>query len=125
MFNMEKIDLEKEKQEQKEFDKHMKKQNRIKNEFAFLMTCDKKEFQAKFIKAQAIEICKYLERLKFTPFKSWETKIKELVEHEDFDFLYQFYITKNEYGEYIPDESRIQELILTDPDPEEFPETRN
>lgn len=125
MFYMKDIEeIKKEQEEDNEFKKNFKKQNKVKNEFMYLMSCPHKEFQAEFVKAQAREVCKYLERLKFTPFKSWEVKIREMLEHEDYDYLYQFYITKNEHGEYIPDMDRIDKLVLTDPDPEEFPESR-
>jgi hypothetical protein len=118
------INVEVEKKEQAEFDKVFKFQEKIKKEFNFLTTCDKKEFQYNFVKAQAKEICNYLYRLHFTPFKSWESIIKNILEEESTDFLYQNYITKNEHGQYIPDEDRLKQLILTEPDPEEFPENR-
>ena len=121
---MKSIDLEQEKAEKRVYDKAMKKQASIQNEFGFLMDCDRRKVQSEFIRAQAKEICKYLYRLKFTPFRSWEAKIKELIDDEDEDFLYSFYIIANEFGELIPDEERILALVLTDPDPEEFPDSR-
>lgn len=121
---MDKIDLEKAKKEKAEYDATIRKQTKIQNEFSFLLKCDQKELQAKFVLAQAKEICKYLYRLKFTPFRSWESLIKNTLEHIDHDFLYEYYLTTNEFGEYIPDEERIKALILTDADPEEFPEGR-
>ena len=121
---MKNVDIVEEKREQRVYEMELNRQNKIKKEFTFLESCDVKEFQAQFVRAQAKEICAYLYRLKFSPFKGWEGAIKGIVEHDDTDFLYQFYITKNEFGEYIPDDDRIKGLFLTDADPEEFPENR-
>ena len=73
---MENIDLEQEKKEQQEFKKIFTAQAKITKEFKYLEEIDVQRFQSEFIKTQAKEICRYLERLSLMPFKAWETVIK-------------------------------------------------
>jgi hypothetical protein len=63
-------------------------------------------------------------RLQFTPFKSWQSALRDIIESEDNDFLYSHFIIKNEFGVYEPDTARIDKLLLLPPDPEEFPKGR-
>lgn len=121
---MSKKDYESEKNEDLAFSKEFKRQSKIKKRYKHLEECNHKEFQKEFVLEQAREICNYLKDLQFTPFRAWESSLREMVENESNDFLYKMYITKDEYGNYIPDTERAVELILTDPDPEEFPESR-
>lgn len=116
--------IEEEKKESTQFQEALKKQAKVTREFAYLEDCDIKDFQAAFVLAQAKEVCKYLTRLNLSPFKAWENLIKSELEHPDKDFLYQLYITKNEFEQYVPDEGRIKELVLKEPDAEEYPEFR-
>lgn len=121
---MEKIDLTEEKERKNKTTRISSVQNKIKKEFNFLTKVDVKHLQREFILAQAKEICKYINKLKFMPFHAWTSIIMAQVDSQDIDFCYQFYIVKTEFGEYEPDLERIDSLVLTDADKEEFPDFR-
>ena len=95
-----------------------RKQTKIRKEFEFLQDVDTLHFQAEFIKAQANEICKYYNRIKFTPFKAWEGVLRDMTIDED--FRHKFYLIENEYGELAPDKERIDSLVLENLNPEDL-----
>lgn len=99
-----------------------KMQDKIRKRFEFLNQVDAQHFQQAYIKAQAEEICNYLKFLRLTPFKAWYGILFETI--SDPSFLYDYYITKNEFEEYIPDEDRLSKLVLQETPTEDFPKER-
>ena len=95
-----------------------KRQTKIRKEFEFLEDADTLTFQSEFIKAQAKEICKYYNRIKLTPFRALEGQLRDMINDED--FRYNFYIKENEYGEIVPDDERIDDLVLENIKPEDI-----
>jgi hypothetical protein len=87
-----------------------KRQDKIRKEFEYLTNADGFTFRTEFIKAQAKEICKYYDRLQFTPFKSWEAELRDIVVDEE--FMNKFYLTINDYGQLVPDDERIEALAI-------------
>ena len=110
--------LTEEQREKFEADSLRKKQAKIRKEFEYLQDADTLTFQSEFIRAQAKEICKYYNRLKLTPFRALEGKFREMIMDED--FMYEFFIKENEYGELVPDDERIDSLILDNINPEDI-----
>jgi len=98
-----------------EYKQRLKQQDNINKKFEYLNDVDQQHLVAEYTLAQAKELCNILTRTTRTPFRALEAYFRDhLEELED-----QFYITKNEYGEYIPDEERIEKLILPEPFDEE------
>jgi hypothetical protein len=95
-----------------------KRQDKIRKEFEYLNSADGFTFRTEFIKAQAKEICKYYDRLQFTPFKSWESELRDII--TDLDFMDKFYLIINEYGQLVPDIERIESLAIESITPEEL-----
>ena len=85
-----------------------KEQARIHREFKYLKTVD--NIQSEYALAQAKEICGYFNRLTLTPFPAWESFLLINVERDLEEFLYKFYLIKNEFGVLEPDFKRINEL---------------
>ncbi len=94
-----------------EYKQNLNKQNKLKKKFEYLKEVDEQHFTAKYVYAQALEICDYINAIKYTPFKAWESYLKKDLEQ----LCDSFYIKENDYGELIPDEERIAELILPEP----------
>ena len=107
-----------EQSEKYEADILKRKQTRIRKEFDYLRDIDQLHFQSEFLKAQAKEICKYFNRVKLTPFRSWEGKLRDVIADEV--FLNNHYILVNEYGEFEPDIERLDALILEMLSPEDL-----
>lgn len=88
-------------------------QDKIRSKFEFLSKVEPKYFQAEYVKTQAQEICNYLKYLGLTPLRAWYSKQLETI--SDPVFMYDFFLTKNEFGTIVPDIERIEKLILPDP----------
>lgn len=101
-----------------EVDALKRKQEKVRKEFEYLHSIDTLHFQSEFLKAQAKEICKYYNRIKLTPFKSWESSLRNMIEDES--FLFDHYIKVNEYGELELDIERLDALILESLSPEDL-----
>jgi len=100
-----------------EYKSSLNKQRKIKEKYAYLQESDSRHLASDYILAQAKELCSIINNLKQTPFKALSAFFKEKEEA----LIDQFYITTNEYGEYIPDVDRIDKLIL----PEAFDEEQD
>lgn len=85
-----------------------KKQAQIHREFKYLKIVD--NVQLAFAFAQAKEICGYLNRLTITPFLAWESFLLINIERDLDEFLYRFYLIKNEFGIFEPDLERINKI---------------
>lgn len=90
-----------------------RQQTKARAKFAYLLDVDKQHFTYEYIMAQAKEICSYLNFILFTPFNAWHGKLRDTVVNDD--FMYNFYLRLNEFGQLEPDEERINKLILPDP----------
>lgn len=101
-----------------EADALRRKQDKVRKEFEYLHSIDTLHFQSEFLKAQAKEICRYYNRIKLTPFRSWESSLRDMIEDEE--FLYDHYIIVNEYGELEPDAERLDALVLESLSPEDL-----
>ena len=95
-----------------------RKQEKIKAEFSYLNEIDQFHHRAEFIKAQAKEICHYMERLHLAPFKGLESTFKQVV--EDPKFMNKYYLRFNSYGQLEPDNERIEALIFDSITPEQL-----
>jgi hypothetical protein len=113
-----KRELSEEQKRKYDADALKRKQAKIKKEFEYLLDSDTLHFRADFIRAQANEICNYYKRIKLTPFKALEGSLRDMIFNED--FLYNFYLMKNDYGELVPDTERIDKLILENVNPEDL-----
>lgn len=96
-----------------------KRQAKVRSDYNFLKDVSVKFFQAEYVKAQAEEICRYLNDIQLTPLNPWYSKLQELVCSGP--FMSQFYLTYNENGVVEPDYEKIKTLILPDPQPEDYP----
>lgn len=96
-------------------------QDKVRKKFDFLGEVDSKHFQAEYIKAQAKEICDYLQYLRLTPFRAWYSKQLEIVSNSV--FMFDHFLMMNEYKEIIPDLKRIEALVLKEPSKEDRPNT--
>lgn len=104
-------------QETREANAIRNKQDKIRNRFDYLQEVHVKHFQEEYVRAQAKEVCKILNELKLTPLNSLFTKVNDFM--YSVDFMYDMYLTENEFGMLEPDEVRIKKLILPDPTPED------
>jgi len=96
-------------------------QDKVRKKFDYLGSVDAQYFQAKYLKAQAKEICDYLQYLRLTPFRSWYSKHLEMV--SDPMFMFDHCLVKNEFEEIVPDLVRINSFILKEPSKEDRPYT--
>jgi hypothetical protein len=87
-------------------------QDKVRKKFDFLSEVDAQHFQCEYIKAQAEEICNYLQYLRLTPFRSWYSKHLKMV--SDSVFMHDHFLVKNEFEEIVPDLDRINSLVLSD-----------
>lgn len=94
-------------------------QDKVRKKFEYLESVDAKEFQAEYVKAQAKEICDYLQYLRLTPLQSWYSKQLEII--SDPIFMHNHFLKKNEYEEIVPDLERISKLVLPEADTEDNP----
>jgi hypothetical protein len=90
-----------------------RQQDKARAKFEYLLEVDKQHFAHEYVKAQAKEICAYLNFCSLTPLNAWYSKLRDTVVNDD--FMYSFYLTLNEYGQLEPDYERIDKLILPDP----------
>lgn len=88
-------------------------QDKIRKKYKHLEEVDAKYFQMEYCKAQAKEICEYLQYLRLTPFKGWYSKQLKIV--SDPVFMYDYCLKKNEFEEIVPDYDRLELMVLPDP----------
>lgn len=86
------------------------KQDKVRNRFLFLQDVEQRFFPAEYVRAQAKEACKILNELQLTPLNSLYTKMCTIM--QDPNFMYDMYLMQNEFGMLVPDENRINKLIV-------------
>lgn len=108
------------KMEQLEEAKRLKKQqDKTKSKYDFLANTTTKYFQAEYVKAQAEEVCRYMNEIQLSPLNAWYSELYYLVSSGN--FMSKYYLTFNEFGGIEPDYKRIETLVLPDPNLEDFP----
>lgn len=90
-----------------------RQQDKARAKFEYLLEVDKQHFTYEYVKAQAKEICAYLNFCSLTPLNAWYSRLRDTVVNDE--FMYNFYLKLNEYGQLEPDYDRIEKLILPDP----------
>lgn len=88
-------------------------QDKARAKFEYLLDVDKQHFAHEYVKAQAQEICAYLNFISLTPLNAWHGALRDTVVNDQ--FMYNFYLKLNEFGQLEPDTERIDSLILPEP----------
>lgn len=97
-----------------------RQQDKVRVKYDYLLDVDKQHFAAEYVRAQAKEICSYLNFCSLTPLNAWCSKLKGMIMTDE--FMDQFYLKLNEFGQLEPDDDRIAKLVLPDPlTPDEHP----
>jgi len=90
-----------------------RQQDKARAKFEYLLAVDKRHFSYEYVKAQAKEICSYLNFCSLTPLNAWYGALREMIVNDK--FMSSYYLRLNEFGQLEPDEERIEKLILPEP----------